>query len=528
MDSALSERRFDMDQLLRIRGIDKAFGATQALKNISFEIEAGEAHALLGENGAGKSTAVKILNGLVKPDAGTIFLAGQEYRPMGLADAQKVGISTAFQELSLIPDLSVAINLAMPDFPRNAFKLVKFGELRRRAEEILGRYGISDISPKQQVSSLSLSDKQRLEIIRALSRNPRVLILDEPTAALTDVTWLYDRIAALTARGAAVIFITHRLKEVRDVCRRATVLRNGGVAGVVKLSEANDSELFRLMIGRSMGATFPDRSVRAQVMQSIEPILAVENLRSGQFGPASFTVGPGEVVGVAALEGQGQRALFNALAGVARISDGEVRINGRTAKIRSTVAAKNSGISFVPEERKQDGLFFGLPTRGNVSVSTLNRVGRWGIIWRKTEINEIRGVCTAIDLHARYFDLEIGALSGGNQQKALIARTLFSNAKCLLMFDPTRGVDVGTKQSIYAVIRKCAEQGAGILLYSTELMELTGLCDRCLVVYGNRIVGACQSDSLTEERLIEMMHDAEAHSGEGEVQSGPKQRANAL
>ena len=192
------------------------------------------------------------LNGLLKPDAGTIFLAEREYRPTGLGDAQKVGISTAFQELSLIPDLSVAINLAMPDLPRNAFKLVKFGELRRRAEEILERYHISDISPKRTVSSLSLSDKQRLEIIRVISRNPRVLILDEPTAALTDVTWLYDQIAALTARGGAVIFITHRLKEVRDVCKRATVLRNGELAGVVNLAEANDSELFRLMIGRSM------------------------------------------------------------------------------------------------------------------------------------------------------------------------------------------------------------------------------------------------------------------------------------
>ena len=249
MDGAL-----EMDQLLQIRGIDKAFGATQALKNVSFEVVAGEAHALLGENGAGKSTCVKILNGLLKPDAGTIFLAEREYRPTGLGDAQKVGISTAFQELSLIPDLSVAINLAMPDLPRNAFKLVKFGELRRRAEQILERYHISDISPKRTVSSLSLSNKQRLEIIRAISRNPRVLNSRRADGGVDRCDWLYDQIAALTARGGAVIFITHRLKEVRDVCKRATVLRNGELAGVVNLAEANDSELFRLMIGRSIGA----------------------------------------------------------------------------------------------------------------------------------------------------------------------------------------------------------------------------------------------------------------------------------
>jgi ribose transport system ATP-binding protein len=514
-----------MDELLQIRGLTKAFGATQALKDVAFDLIAGETHALLGENGAGKSTCVKILNGLVRPDSGTIRLGGQEYRPSSLADAQRVGISTAFQELSLIPDLTVAINLAMPNIPRNKFLFVRFGELRRRAEEVLARYNISDISPNMMVSSLSLANKQRLEIIRALSRNPKVLILDEPTAALTNVEWLYEQISALTARGGAVIFITHRLKEVREVCQRATVLRNGEVAGMVVLQEISDSELFRLMIGRSMGTTFPKRPMR--VRAAAEPVLAVEDLRSEKFGPVSFCVGAGEVLGVAALEGQGQRELFIALVGISGNSRGVVRINGREVKIRSPLAAKNAGLSFVPEERKEEGLFFGIPTRSNISISNPGRVGVWGIVWRKREIGLIGGVSAAIDLHSRYYDLAIDELSGGNQQKALIARSLFADSKCLLMFDPTRGVDVGTKQSIYAVIRSCADSGMGVLLYSTELLELTGLCDRCIVLYGNRIVGECQAESLTEENLIQRMHDAQPRVAEQEISIGQEQRASS-
>jgi ribose transport system ATP-binding protein len=513
-----------MKKLLEIDSLDKAFGATQALKSISFDIVSGEVHALLGENGAGKSTCVKILNGLLQPDAGAIKLNGQEYRPLGLADARKVGISTAFQELSLIPDLSVAVNLVMPNLPRNSLRFVKFGEVRRRAEEVLARYGM-DIRPSSMVSSLALADKQRLEIIRALSRNPKVLILDEPTAALTDVRWLYQQIADLTAQGGAVIFITHRLKEIRDLCQRATVLRNGQVAGNVHLSEVSDGELFRLMIGRSMGTTFPERQRQAKAVAPAA--LAVENFRVGRFGPVNFNVEAGEVVGVAALEGQGQRELFRGLAGLERIS-GAVRINDRPVKIRSAVTAKQLGISFVPEERKEDGLFFGISTRGNVSISNVRRVAKWGIVWRHVEMGAISDVCAAIDLDSRFYDMPIDALSGGNQQKALIARALFANSKCLLMFDPTRGVDVGTKQSIYKVIRKCAEHGIGILLYSTELMEIVGLCDRCIVVYGNRVVGQCEGNQLTEEALIERMHGAEPSQNEQEYSSAQQRRANSL
>ena len=520
-----------MDEVLHISNLAKAFGATQALQSVSFEIAPGEARALLGENGAGKSTCVKILNGLVRPDSGTIRLSGRDYRPAGLSDAQKAGVSTAFQELSLLPDLSIAINLAMPDLPTNGLNLVRFDEVRRRAAATLASYQIFDIDPASLVSSLTLSDKQRLEIIRALSRKPTLLVLDEPTAALTDVAWLYDQIRALKAEGRAVLFITHRLKEARDLCECATVLRNGEVAGTVDLAGTSDSELFRLMIGRSMGTAFPDRPDKTAPAARDKPeelVLSVEGLKSGPFGPASFFLRRGEIVGVAALEGQGQRILFNALAGIARITAGQVRIGGKPVKLRSPAVAKQLGISFVPEERKEEGLFFGLLTRANVSISNIGRVGRFGLVGRKTEIKQISGVSEAVDLASRYHDLPVDALSGGNQQKALIARTLFANARCLLMFDPTRGVDVGTKQAIYSVIQRAASDGMSILLYSTELRELTALSDRCIVIYGNRIVDECPAESLKEEELLERMHDAHAGRASKELEGGREQRVNSL
>jgi len=520
-----------MDEVLHIGDLAKAFGATQALKNISFDIARGEARALLGENGAGKSTCVKILNGLVRPDSGTIRLSGREYRPSGLSDAQKAGVSTAFQELSLLPDLSVAINLAMPDLPTNDFNIVRFEEVRRRATATLAGYHIFDIDPASLISSLTLSDKQRLEIIRALSRNPTLLILDEPTAALTDVGWLYERIRALKAEGRAILFITHRLREARDLCESATVLRNGEVAGTVNLADTSDNELFRLMIGRSMGTAFaerPDKTGPAVKDEKEKIVLSVDGLRSGAFGPATFSIRRGEVVGVAALEGQGQRVLFNALAGIARITAGEVRINGKSVKLGSPAVAKKHGISFVPEERKEEGLFFGLLTRANVSISNIGRVSRFGLIGRKVEIDGISPVSEAVDLPSRYHDLPVDALSGGNQQKALIARVLFAGAKCLLMFDPTRGVDVGTKQAIYSVIREAASEGKSILLYSTELRELTALCDRCVVIYDNRIVGECPAESLKEEELLETMHDAHAGGAREELRGGREQRVKSL
>jgi ribose transport system ATP-binding protein len=494
-----------MENLVEVRNIAKSFGATRALKDVSFDIFAGEVRALLGENGAGKSTCVKILNGLVRPDGGTLHLDGKIFHPTSLVQAQAAGVSTAFQELSLIPDLTVAVNLSLPEIPRRRLGMVNYRRVNDQAATILAAYKAFDIRPDSKVSALTLADKQRLEIIRALHRKPKLLILDEPTAALTDVYWLYDQVRALAEQGGAVLFITHRLKEVRDLCARATVFRNGELAGTVSLNDTPDSQLFRLMIGRTMEAKRPT-PVAARAAQAGQPVLAAHDLIAPGFGPASLAVRPGEIVGVAALEGQGQRALFNALSGNLGLSGGKIEVNGKTVHLRSPVSARANGIAFVPEERKEEGLFFGMPARANVSISRLSRVARFGVIRRRREHSAIADYAKAVDLDQKYFDTPVDALSGGNQQKTIIARALLLGAKCFLLFDPTRGVDVGTKESIFAAMRRVAESGAGVLFYSTELRELTTICDRCLVIYGNRIVAEFSSGDMTEETLIDRMH----------------------
>lgn len=496
-----------MREVLTLQGVGKSFGATRALDKISYDIEAGEVRALLGENGAGKSTCVKILNGLVRPDSGSISLDGRPFRPAGLRDAQRAGVSTAFQELSLIPEFSVAVNLAMPDLPTRA-GIIGFRALRRRAEAILEEYGVTDIDPVGPISQLSLADKQRLEIIRALDRRPQLLVLDEPTAALTDVGWLYEQVRRVARKGGAVLFISHRLTEVRELCSKATVLRNGKVAGTIALADGTDNDLFRLMIGRSAEKgrerAVPTQDKRSQVRP--EPVFTATALSSNEFGPADIELRRGEIVGVAALEGQGQRALFNILSGNAQPKQGTIRIGKAQVPLASPAAAKSMGIGFVPEERKEEALFFGMSTMANVSIARLRSVSRFGLVQRRNEAAAVGEVADKVGLEARYLDMPIDALSGGNQQKAVIARALLLHADCMLLFDPTRGVDVGTKEAIFAAIRQFADDGGCILLYSTELRELTNLCDRCLVLYGKRIVAEHQGAELSEEALIDRMH----------------------
>ncbi|HET7315039.1 sugar ABC transporter ATP-binding protein [Salinisphaera sp.] len=507
-----------MSTLLEIDSIAKRFGATQALDGVSFSVEKGEIRALLGENGAGKSTCVKVLNGIETPDSGSIRFDGEAYTPGRLSDAHIRGVSTAFQELSLMPDLSVAVNLCMPLLPRNRLGLVSFGEIEKQARRMLERYDATDIDPRAKVASLAIADKQRLEIARAFARNPRLLILDEPTATLTDVSWLYRHIRRLIEDGGSVLFITHRLKEVRELCRRATVFRNGRVVDTVELDATPDSELFRLMIGRTVSESGKTRrSLGDETVRTREkPAIQVTGLQRGGFGPVDLTVQAGEIVGVAGLEGQGQRSLFMALAGTEAMTSKSFQVSGRNVSNTSSAKRRRKlGIAFVPEERKDEGLFPNMETQANVSISNVGLLSRFGMLFKSVEMDAIRDVTRAVALENRYFDISIENLSGGNQQKALIARALFSNAHCLLLFDPTRGVDVGTKEAIYESMRAQAANGIGTLFYSTELSELVSLCDRCLVIYDNRCVGECVGDEITEERLIELMHGAGGRTEHG-------------
>ena len=485
--------------MLELRAIGKRYGATVALEDVSLSLPAGEICGLLGENGAGKSTLVKALSGVVALDAGEMRVSGKRYQPRTALDARAHGVATAFQELSLVPTLSVAINLFLPSPDTNRLGVVAIRRLEREAEALLAAHGVSDIPPSALVSDLALGLRQRIEIVRALARRPRLLLLDEPTAALSDREWLFGQIKAAVARDVAVLYISHKLDEVRRLCRRCVILRNGRKVLDSAVSDMSDDEIFSSLAGRSLVETFP-RAPSA--VRTGTPALRVRALRGPGIEDISFTVAQGEVLGVAGLEGQGQSRLFKALVGLHPLRSGTIEVAGVPRALRSPRLARHAGIVLVPEERKTEGIFKDLTTVANISLPVIEQVTRLRIINRSAERQLVTRVAPSVDLPDRYLPLGIEALSGGNQQKAVLARALMTQARCLLLFDPTRGVDVGAKQSIYRIIRRFTADGGAILFYSTELDELVHLCDRCLVVYRNRIAGEVSGAQLSQELIL--------------------------
>jgi ribose transport system ATP-binding protein len=487
---------------LAVHDLTKSYGATVALKNVSLSLRRGEVHGLVGENGAGKSTLVKILSGIVAPDSGAVELEGAPFRPRSLMAARAAGVSTAFQELSLLPNLSVADNLMLPRLIKGFAGLASARANEQKAAALLAAFGAADIAPRVMVGDLSLAERQRIEIVRALSHRPRLLILDEPTAALAQPEWLFRLVEQMAAGGTAILYISHRLAEVRQLCARATVLRNGENIGTVELTGTSDSDIFRMMVGVA-----PERRPPAGAPQpggARRPAISVRNLSGTAISEVSFDVGAGEIVGVAALEGQGQRELFRMLAGTARSGVGTVEVGGRPVKLASPAQALRAGIGFLPEDRKTEGIFLGLGTTTNISLPIVGQLRRFGLIDRRRERRRVAEQARQVDLAERYLGMNIAALSGGNQQKALVARVLLSSARHLVLFDPTRGVDVGTKQVIYGVIRRFVATGGSVLIHSTELTELVQLVDRCLVLYRGRIVGEVAGTELSEARLVSL------------------------
>ncbi len=496
---------------LTAAGLGKSYGATVALAHADISLSSGEVHALLGENGAGKSTLVRILAGAVAPNAGEMALDGAAYAPHSLLEARRFGVATAFQELSLVPNLTVAQNLLLPDLPRGRLGLVAGGEVHDRAADILARNDLERIDPLASVADLPLAERQRIEIVRAIERAGRILILDEPTAALAETDWLFERIRMATARGVAVLYISHRLAEVREICASATVLRNGRSIASVGLSEASDDDIFEMMVGRQVDHSPKARAERPQ--NDAPARLSVSELSGHALHGVSFDLKPGEVLGVAALEGQGQRNLFRLLAGLERPLSGQIRLDGAAMKRGSPRRALKTGggVAYLPEERKTEGILAGLSAATNVVLPIMPAVSAAGLLSSRIEFDAAAPFAEKVDMNPRYLKFPIGDLSGGNQQKALIARTMASGAGTLLLYDPTRGVDVGTKQSIYAAIRAFAAAGGSVLFYSSELPEVVQLADRCMVVYGGRIFRTFEGADIVEQKLVAAMlgHKAE-------------------
>jgi ribose transport system ATP-binding protein len=491
---------------LEVRGLVKRYGGTLALDRASLVCGRDEAHGLVGENGAGKSTLVKILTGLVSPDEGEILLDGSIVRFRSPRDAVRAGIAAAFQELNLVPYMTVAENLLIGREPRGAAGLVSGGRLRAKARDILAEWDADDIDASVAVGRLPLATQQRIEIVRALSRRPRLLLLDEPTSALgvAEAQWLHTQIARMREAGASIVFISHRLGEIVDTCDRVTVLRNGRQVATLDPEEAGHDEVVRLMLGRRVEDEYGRRSSR--VASDAEVSLEVEHLtcRPDLHG-ASLVLHAGEILGVAGLEGQGQRALFMALFGARRRDAGTIRIGGEVRKLRSPRDAVRAGlgISFVPPERKVEGLMLTHSGTFNASLPSIaSHFANLGFVRPRKERAAAREIFARLGVPTRALYEPVESLSGGNQQKVAIGKWLPLAARILLMYDPMRGVDIATKAELFSLMHELAAEGRSILFYSTDLEELVNVCDRVLVVYGGRVVRELAGDELTLEIVL--------------------------
>jgi ribose transport system ATP-binding protein len=509
------------EQLLRMDGISKRYGGVRALEKADLLVFPGRIHAILGENGAGKSTLIKVMAGVVAPDEGRMILDGREVAFASPAEANRAGIACIFQELSLIPDLSVADNILIAEPPRR-LGLIDRRRQRKLALAALARAGADDIHPSALVKDLPLSRRQMVEIAKALVREPRILILDEATSALTaaDVAKVFAVLKRLRAEGLALLYISHRMHEIAELADDCTVFRNGRNVASYKAGTKADSEVVELMIGREYSHVFPPKPPARSAGRA--PVLECRGLGWGdRLRGIDLSVGAGEVVGLGGLDGQGQRELLLALFGVLRGLSGEVRIDGRPVAIASPAAAKAAriGMALIPEDRKTEGLMLPMTVRENLSFAALDRVSRFGIVDRAAENRLIDEMVSLLAIRAASVDVPAGALSGGNQQKVVIAKWLMREPRIILLNDPTRGIDVGTKQEIYLLLRRLADAGAAILFYSTDYDELIGCCDRVLVLYDGAVKRELVGAEITERALVasalniggEAARPAEAH-----------------
>ncbi|QKC98345.1 sugar ABC transporter ATP-binding protein [Mesorhizobium sp. NZP2298] len=483
---------------IALDGVQKAYGPSVALQDASFSVAGGRVHALLGENGAGKSTTVKILSGLVRPDAGRISVFGQDVSMERPLDAHRYGLQTAFQELTLVPDLTVTENMLIPYQPTGLFGQLKRREAEGQVAAHLAGIGLGQISPRTEIRDLELPLRQKIEIARALFRKPRVLLLDESTSALSgaDVAWLAGLVEAQKRLGTTVLFITHRMPEVRLFCDELTILRNGRSVGSYALGDVSDDEVIEMIIGRSIEKTFP---VRVPIETDAASVLEVRNLTSGRAKDVSFSIREGEILGVAGLQGMGQLDVFLALFGDRARQSGEILVDGNAVRIGSPQDAVRAkiGINFVPEERKTEALFLKLDGRRNVTMPIINKFTRFGIIDVGAEEGAVLSALDRVQVAERALDTPVNAFSGGNQQKIVMAKWLLAGSRVLLLYDPTRGVDVGTKHEIYLLISDYVRSGGAVLLYSTEIEEVVHLSHRVIVFYAGGV--AAEMDGSEDE-----------------------------
>jgi len=492
----------EVNVILSIDKMSKRFPGVQALNNVNFKLREGEVHALIGENGAGKSTLMKILLGMQPPSEGHMRLNGKDFAPKSPADALSSGISMIHQEISLAPLMSVSDNIYMGNESRFGRFFDNPRQKNKAATRILSKFGL-DINPKAEVSTLSISKMQLVEIARAVSRDSKIIIMDEPTSSLTDaeIDKLFEVIAGLKKEGKSVIYISHKLDEIFRICDTVTVLRDGGFVEEKPVSEVTKPELVNMMVGREMSDMFPKTHAKIG-----EVVLDVKNLAcTGHVNNINFSLRSGEILGFCGLVGAGRTEVMQALFGLDKNKTGHVFVDGKEVKINSSRDAISNRIGLVTEDRRGNGIFPELSVKFNMTIASIREYSKYGLVNFRKETKACNETVKTLSVKRPSNDSMVSLLSGGNQQKVIIGKWLLTSPEILILDEPTRGIDVGAKAEIYKLIGTMAAEGKGVIIVSSELPELFGICDRILVMYQGRITAEYHRNEFDEKKL---MHSA--------------------
>lgn len=492
------------DIVLKIANVSKSFGAIKALRGVDFELRRGEIHAIAGENGAGKSTLMNIIDGILRPDSGEIILNGKPVEIGSPARAQELGIGFVHQEIALCPDVTVAENILMADINRSSKPFMDFTALETKARKALEQ--LSPIDPTVLVRTLSISVQQLVEIAKALTLDCQILILDEPTAALTEreAQVLFSIMDRLAAQGISMIYISHRMVEIFEHCHRVSVFRDGKRIMTADVASVTPDDIVNSMVGRVLGALYPPK--QAPEERQTASLLDIRGLSDGdRFHDVSLSLKKGEILGIAGLIGAGRSEIAQGICGLIPTTAGERLLEGRRLLIDSYRDSIDQGIVYLSEDRKTEGVFLDLSIASNVSALDLNQVSTaWGTIDRRREVQQANGLGDRLGLKRAGIDYPVSSLSGGNQQKVAIAKLLSVAPRVIFLDEPTRGVDVQAKSEIHRILRELARSGVGIVVISSELPELIGLCDRVLVVREGLINGEVEGEEITEENIIRL------------------------
>ena len=489
--------------VLEVKGIDKSFPGTQALSKVDFQLRKGEIHAVVGENGAGKSTLMNVIDGVYTPDAGEIYINGHQVNIKDPLAAQKLGIGFVHQEIALCPDVTVAENLYMASINTSKALLVNYKELYAKTSRALE--SLHYIDPQKNVGELSISNQQVVEIAKALTLDCRILILDEPTAVLTEseTEALFQIMKTLKDQGISIIYISHRMAEVFGHCDRVTVLRDGQYIGTYNVAETTSTEVVNRMVGREMGDLYPAKA--EQTDKPADVLLKVRGFKNeGRFEDISFDLFKGEILGFSGLVGAGRSELAKAICGLYPKRAGEVTFKGNQLTVNTYEDAIRQGIVYLTEDRKTEGLFLEMPISNNIAAMNLKQVSSRGLIDGKLTHDLSSRLADKLNIKFHALSQLVSALSGGNQQKVLFAKLLSVNPAVIIMDEPTRGIDVGAKSEIHRLLRDLANQGIGVIMISSELPEIIGMCDRVLVMHEGRQCDIISGDQINEKRIIQL------------------------